>query len=227
METSPRRRRPISLLIVAAGVLTIVACAFAWWPPARHGTARIYENMERRMSAAPAGQFAAARARLASLTGGAPLPLPDAGLRIDKRSRRATLLAGDRAIKTYKIVLGPHPEGHKQREGDGRTPEGTYHICTRLNQSKFYCFMGLNYPNAGDARHGLDARLITSGQHDGLVDAEQRRNAPSWTTPLGGAIGLHGGGTVRDWTAGCIAFDNDAIEEIWLATDYWTPVTIE
>lgn len=167
------------------------------------------------------------RARLAALTNGAALPLANARVHIDKRNRRATLYSGDRAIKNYKIALGQRPEGHKQKEGDSRTPQGTYYICTRLNKSKFYYFLGLNYPNGEDARRGIAEKLITPAQQEIIADAEKQRNAPSWTTPLGGAIGLHGGGTAHDWTAGCIAFDDDAIEEIWLSTDYWTPVKIE
>ena len=44
--------------------------------------------------------------------------------------------------------------------------------------------------------------------------ALRRGRQPDWTTPLGGGIGLHGGGNDRDWTAGCIALTNETIGEL-------------
>lgn len=226
MRSFARKRRLLWAFVVVTMIVAAAGCAIMFWPRARLAAEKTYSNTVLRVITDRDEKLDAARARLGTLTNGAPLPLDNARLRIEKHNRRATLYSGDRAIKTYKIVLGQHPGGHKQKEGDSRTPEGTYHICTRLDRSKFYRFLGLNYPNAADAERGVAEELITPAQQGIIKHAEKRRGAPPWTTPLGGAIGLHGGGTQYDWTAGCIAFDNDAIEEIWVATDYWTPVEI-
>jgi hypothetical protein len=59
----------------------------------------------------------------------------------------------------------------------------------------------------------------------------QQRNrsgrCPPWNTPLGGAIGLHGGGTWRDWTLGCIALNDADIEILYLLLQIGYPVRIE
>ena len=165
--------------------------------------------------------------RLAAVNKELPgFPLPQARVVIHKGERRANLFSGDRLVKTYRIGLGGNPEGHKKVKGDGKTPEGSYFICTRLDQTRYHLFLGLNYPSAADAQDALKAKRIDQATCDGIVKAQSQRQSPSWSTPLSGAIGLHGGGSHSDWTLGCIAFDDADIEEIWAATCYWTPVEI-
>ncbi len=55
-------------------------------------------------------------------------PLP-AGARADKilvhkSAHCLVLLRLGKPLKAYRIALGRRPIGHKEREGDGRTPEG-------------------------------------------------------------------------------------------------------
>jgi hypothetical protein len=136
------------------------------------------------------------------------------------------LFSGDKLIKSYKIALGQNPVGHKTRKGDGRTPEGQYRLCSRLERSRFHIFLGLNYPSVRDAEQGLKRGAITKKDFTRIAEAERKRQMPPWDTPLSGAIGLHGGGAKSDWTLGCIAFDNQDIEELLTATRHWTPVEI-
>ena len=154
-------------------------------------------------------------------------PLPEARVVVYKKNRTAELYSGTKLTKRYKIALGDQPVGDKERKRDEKTPEGTFHICTRLNRSTYHLFMGLNYPLAEDAKRGLKAGLISKTEGQEIIRAEQKQAAPSWRTQLGGAIGLHGGGTELDWTDGCISFSNEDIEELWAATKYWTPVEIK
>ncbi len=44
----------------------------------------------------------------------------------DARSRSSPT---GRPVKTYRIALGSDPVRPKEREGDGRTPEGSYYVC--------------------------------------------------------------------------------------------------
>lgn len=217
--------RKLALLAFCAIAALLAVCAILWDPAAM--LEKIKSRYGVKMNPPAETDLNAARARLAPLLPpGAALPLPDARVEIDKQARRATLFSADRQIKTYTIVLGGSPTGHKRAEGDGRTPEGDYRICTRNAQSRFHLFLGLNYPNTVDAQAAAGAGSISQELSLALAAAESRQSPPNWKTPLGGEIGLHGGGTGRDWTAGCIAFGNDAIEEIWVATAHWTPVTI-
>ncbi len=42
---------------------------------------------------------------------------------VHKSERKLDAFAGSSLIKSYKISLGKSPIGHKQFEGDGKTPE--------------------------------------------------------------------------------------------------------
>ncbi len=127
----------------------------------------------------------------------------------------------------YPIALGPSPAGHKAREGDGRTPEGEYSICTRNDKSKFHVFLGLSYPETRDADAALRRKVITKAQRDAIAEATRVGQAPPWDTPLGGEVGIHGGGSDMDWTAGCIALENAAMDVLWAELKVGDPVVIE
>jgi murein L,D-transpeptidase YafK len=133
-------------------------------------------------------------------------PLPD-GVRadrivIEKSRRQLTLLKDGKPLKTYAVALGGSPTGPKEREGDGKTPEGVYHIDYRKANSSFHRALHISYPSAAE------------------VEAARKGGYPP-----GGAIMIHGlpngfGGLgashrLRDWTLGCIAVTNIEIEEIW------------
>ena len=126
---------------------------------------------------------------------------------IEKSSRRLTLYNGEERLFTCRIALGRAPEGAKQAEGDGRTPEGEYFICLVKEAGKYGRSLGLSYPNPHDAQRAFDEGLIDEPtlQNIRLAHAERRR--PPWGSPMGGEIYIHEGGSRRDWTQGCIALE--------------------
>lgn len=130
-------------------------------------------------------------------------------------------------LKAYEIALGHQGLAAKRREGDHLTPEGDFYICTHGQQSAFHLFLGISYPGVADADRGLREGLITAAQHRAILEAQRRKLRPSWNTPLGGTVGLHGGGTGSEWTWGCIALSDEDIEELWIACPLGTPVRIE
>ena len=69
-------------------------------------------------------------------------------LRMYKAQRLLVLDGTDDVLRTYPIGLGFAPEGHKQFEGDGRTPEGCYLIDWRNPDSLFHLSIGISYPKA-------------------------------------------------------------------------------
>jgi murein L,D-transpeptidase YafK len=101
---------------------------------------------------------------------------------IRKADRVLGMYRNGRLAGTYPIALGSYPEGHKQREGDGRTPEGEYYVCTRNPHSSFHLFLGLSYPNAKDAVAGRRAGAITEQQHRAITSAIAARRQPPWDT---------------------------------------------
>jgi murein L,D-transpeptidase YafK len=57
---------------------------------------------------------------------------------IEKGARTLKLYSDGRLLKTYRVALGPNARGPKEREGDGRTPEGRYVIDSRKKDSGFH-----------------------------------------------------------------------------------------
>ena len=155
------------------------------------------------------------------------LPLVNPQILVRKAARRLTLFSGGEAVRVYPVVLGFAPVGDKERQGDGRTPEGTFYVCVRNDKSNFYLSLGLTYPDESDAARGLRDGLVNRRQHDRIVSAARRKARPPWDTALGGEIFIHGGGTSSDWTAGCVALDNAHIKELFDSVPMGTPVRIE
>lgn len=124
-----------------------------------------------------------------------------------KSQRLLLLLNGNEVVRSYEMEMGFAPEGHKEFEGDGKTPEGVYYIDRRNPNSQFHLSLGISYPNRADFANATD----------------QGRDP-------GGDIFIHG--TPRDqlgrddWTAGCIAVTNKEIEEIWALVSVGTPIFI-
>lgn len=166
------------------------------------------------------------RVRTLAATASVPFPLVQPELRVFKAAHRLELWASGRLLKTYPIGLGAAPELDKEREGDHRTPEGRLYVCTRNEISKFHLFLGLSYPGPEDAARGLRDKLITRAQHDAILDAHRRKARPPWDTKLGGTVGIHGHGAGSDWTWGCVALEDEAIEELWAACPMGTVVVV-
>ena len=130
---------------------------------------------------------------------------------VNKGERRMHLLSGRTVLKSYDIGLGNEPVGHKQFEGDGKTPEGIYFIDRFNPNSAYHLSVGVSYPNPND-------RLF----------ANQFGMSP------GGDIFIHGRGPegnakapkMRDWTAGCIAVKDDEIEDVYAMLRGGVPVVI-
>jgi murein L,D-transpeptidase YafK len=146
---------------------------------------------------------------------------------IYKSRRRLELYDGEQLLRTYQVALGRQPLGDKLKEGDGATPEGTFYVCTKNAKSRYDRFVGVSYPNAEDGARGLRAGLISAAQNHQIRQAMERGVRPPWDTKLGGQIGIHGGGVARDWTQGCVAVTDEAIEELFEVIPYGTVVAIK
>lgn len=209
MYRKPLRVRLLRVALVLAFIAAVSALAFY-----RGKVRQFLLYLEARVS-----QEAAAQTGTLNM-------LNDPRITVSKSERRLYLCDGEIIARTYRVGLGSAPTGHKVREGDGRTPEGMYYICLKNPESRFNLSLGICYPNVEDAAAGLEAGLITKDQYDAIVDAITAGRTPPWDTPLGGEICLHGHGASRDWTAGCIALDDAAIEEIYRLVDIGTTVEI-
>ncbi len=163
---------------------------------------------------------------LAGMVGSGVAPRPTVQLTIDKSDRSLTLFEDGKAVKTFKIALGPKPKGAKSREGDMATPEGDYFVCVKNPKSRFHLSLGISYPGPLDAERGLKTGAITKSERDRIVRADRKGITPPWDTELGGEIFIHGGGTTRDWTHGCVALDDADIEYVYKRASVGTKVRI-
>jgi len=132
---------------------------------------------------------------------------------IEKAARKLYLLQNGKAIRTFKIALGIRPVGDKKKEGDFKTPEGSYRLDARNKDSDFFLSIRVSYPDEAD-----------------------RREARELGANPGGAIMIHGQPNeptrsetyyrTQDWTNGCIAVSNSDMIDIWLMTAENTPIEI-
>ena len=131
------------------------------------------------------------------------------------KAARRLVLEENGETREIPVALGRRPDGAKEREGDGRTPEGIYRVVTRNAKSKFGLSLGLSYPGKADALRGLRSGLISREQFQAIVAAHDSNRRPPWDTPLGGFIMIHGGGIETDWTEGCIALRDDDMASLF------------
>lgn len=160
-----------------------------------------------------------------------PEDATDVSIVVEKSKHLLTLYNGDAVIAQYSVGLASrYTEGAKQQEGDKRNPEGEYEVCVLNDQSKFYLALGLNYPNANDAKRGLESGLITQAEYDDILSALGAGQIPNWYTKLGGQIMIHGQkgnlGGQTDWTTGCVAVNNQVMDILWKYCKVGTKVTI-
>jgi|CXWL01.1.fsa_nt_gi murein L,D-transpeptidase YafK len=133
---------------------------------------------------------------------------------VEKAARRLHLMREGRIAKTYAVVLGGNPIGHKQQEGDQRTPEGRYVLDWRNPKSQFTLALHVSYPNGAD-RAAARSRGVSPGG-DIMVHGQ-----PRWLGGADSAAALPG-----DWTLGCIALSNADMREIWNHVRDGTPIEI-
>jgi murein L,D-transpeptidase YafK len=91
-------------------------------------------------------------ALVAGCTGVQSPPLPQADfVLVDKSDRTLELHRKGQIIRTYRgIQLGDAPLGHKQFEGDEKTPEGRYLIDYCNPNSSYHLSLHISYPDQAD-----------------------------------------------------------------------------
>lgn len=145
----------------------------------------------------------------------APTPAAKADLIVVEKAKRVlTLYAKKKQIKTYRIALGGNPIGHKQQEGDSRTPEGRYVIDAKNPWSSFHLSLRVSYPNRRDQAAARAKGVSPGGQI-------MIHGTPEYLSLVQAT------GVLSDWTAGCIAVSNAEIEEIYRMVGTGTPIVIK
>ena len=132
---------------------------------------------------------------------------------VDKSQRRLVLYRDGKPYKSYEVSLGLNPKGHKRFEGDRRTPEGIYLIDHKNSNSAYHLSLHISYPNERDLRNASErgvkpgGQIMIHGMPTGLIKVSHKYD--------------------DDWTDGCIAVSNAAVEEIWRLVDVGTLIEIK
>lgn len=150
----------------------------------------------------------------AAARGAAPTGLLADRVEVRKRERVMELWNGDLLLHRFRVALGRRPEGHKIKEGDGRTPEGRYELVEFLPRSYFYRAIRISYPNEEDRRRARELGVRPGGDIliHGLDPAikKQFRN-DHW---------------LFNWTRGCIAVTDEEMDTVWASVAPGTPIDI-
>jgi murein L,D-transpeptidase YafK len=149
------------------------------------------------------------------LGGSAPasdFPLADRVL-VEKSARKLHLLKNGVPFRTFDIALGQAPEGHKEMEGDERTPEGVYLLDARNPDSDYFLSIHISYPNGRD-RAAARSKGVDPG---GAIMIHGQPNVPTYSAAYYAR---------EDWTDGCIAVSNSDMIDIWLMTPEDVPIEI-
>ena len=119
-----------------------------------------------------------------------------------KGERRMELKREGETIKRYRVALGFEPERHKEREGDGRTPEGSYTVDARNPRSAFHLSLRVSYPDEADQAHAAALGVSPGGE----IYIHGQPNG--WRK-------LRVSHPAQDWTTGCVAVTDAEIREVW------------
>lgn len=144
-------------------------------------------------------------------------PLPEVALvEVRKRERRMYLMdTQNNVVKSYQIALGKNPDGPKQQEGDGRTPEGRYVIDARNERSGYYRSLRISYPGPADVKRAKKLGVKPGGD----IFIHGKPNFKFWM--------FWKYNKDKDWTNGCIAVDDKDMRELWRLVKEGTPIILK
>ncbi len=130
-----------------------------------------------------------------------------------KSKKRLYLKRDNKILKSYQVVFGANPSGHKIMEGDQRTPEGIYSLDFKLKKSAYYKAIHISYPNSKDISRAKKLGVDPGGS----IMIHGQPNDCFWPPNVTQHF---------NWTDGCIAVTNFEMDEIWQSVDEGTPIRI-
>jgi len=145
----------------------------------------------------------------------------DRALRIDKiviykKKRRLYAYRNGKKIHEFRISMGKNcNKGDKLCAGDYKTPEGSYRIVRKKCDPRLYRSLMISYPNAQDKAESRKQGLKPGGYI--TIHGQPKWNADG----RGDNYTL-----LHDWTEGCIAVSNKAIDILWHSVKNGTKIDI-
>jgi murein L,D-transpeptidase YafK len=132
---------------------------------------------------------------------------------VDKSDARLYLMKQGSTFATFPVTFGREPKGHKQQQGDERTPEGHYTLGHKNSNSDFYKSIHISYPNAQDRENARKLGVDPGGD----IMIHGQANGWEWAAIIA---------QLFNWTNGCIALKNPHMDRVWEAVNPGTPIEI-
>jgi hypothetical protein len=145
---------------------------------------------------------------------------------IQKEKRRLYVFHRDTLVREYPIGLGSSPVGDKERDGDGKTPEGEFYICGKKESEGTNKYLIISYPNRKHVERGQFQGMLSPLAVQTIVTSLESRVQPPGDTPLGGNVCIQGGGAHRDWTDGSVALYDSDMAELYSLANLGTTVYV-
>lgn len=132
---------------------------------------------------------------------------------VEKGRHLLSLYKSGKLLASFRVSFGGDPVGPKQKEGDGKTPEGRYVLDYRRTDSGYYKAFHVSYPDAKDRERAKQAGVSPGG----AIMIHGQKNGWGWASAVTQKF---------DWTKGCIAVSNRDMNALWQAVDAGTPIEI-
>ena len=132
---------------------------------------------------------------------------------VKKSERKMYLLSQGKIVKEYQVSFGGDPKGHKEQEGDQKTPEGLYTLDYKKEDSIAYRSMHVSYPNEQDIARAQEKGVSPGG----FIMVHGQMNGWGWLSPINQRF---------NWTDGCIALTNAEMDEFMDLVAVGTPISI-
>lgn len=131
-----------------------------------------------------------------------------------KSEGKLYLYKAKHVLASYPVVFGAQPKGHKQQQGDERTPEGRYYLDFKKPDTAYHRAIHISYPNTRDVESARK-RGVDPG---GSVMIHGQKNGFAWASFITQQF---------NWTHGCIALNNADMDAVWEAIEAGTPIDIK
>ncbi len=156
-----------------------------------------------------------------------PSEIQEAEVFIYKERRRLYVVDGNVVVRDYPVGLGKQPWGDKEREGDGRTPEGAFIVFTKSSLPDHGLGLKLRSALPGTEKRlpqamsrGMPVQLQRVAGMGGFRSSELQQS--NWH----GHFSIHGGGAQSDWTDGSVALYPSDMEELSQIVSLGTSVIV-
>jgi len=130
-----------------------------------------------------------------------------------KSERILFLMREGEVLAKFNVTFGADPIGHKQQQGDEKTPEGPYLLDYKNAKSAFYKSIHVSYPNSKDRSAARKLGVDPGGD----IMIHGQTNGWSWAAPISRFF---------NWTDGCIALSDEDMQQVWESVDSGTPIEI-